>query len=505
MEKSRFITPNRIVIIALFLFSAMASAHAQTFLGTTGDKLWSNADNWLGGLKPTEMFSEVTVSADVIVDEDVNIGTLNNAGNHTLTVLAGKTLIVNVAIDWGDNDFILEDKAELFYSNPLKVGIKKAIKAFEEDSHLWNLIASPVREDVFPSTENGFITDPETRYVLYSFNENTAGWINFKETPFALENGKSYMYANALDTTLIFEGTTIGNQAECHLSYHAENGAYAGCNFIGNPLPCYAFLNRSYYILSEESNSIIAVANSETKSIAPCTGTILNSEGPDDNDVWFSYMPFFQYLGYQGYVEITVAKSEVPSLVLDQALLSFNEGDDLAKISLFDDAPKVYFTQNDKDLAIFSVDSVEVQPLRFKVKENGSYTMHIEPKGREVEYLHLIDNITGSNVDVLVHPDYTFTASTNDYSSRFKLVFKPDYGIEEFENQNFAFYSNGTIYINNVETQNVASLQIVDMKGRVIYQGDVSGNVSTNGWVPGVYILRLVTDRTVRMQKIVIK
>jgi len=257
--------------------------------------------------------------------------------------------------------------------------------------------------------------------------------------------------------------------------------------------------------LSEESNSLIAVANSETKSIAPCTGTILNSNGPDDHDVWFSHMPFYQYLGSQGYIEITVAKSNAPSLVLDHALLSFNEGDDLAKISLFDNAPRVYFTQNDKDLAILSVDSVEMQPMKFKVKENGSYTMHIEPKGREVEYLHLIDNITGSNVDILAHPDYTFTASTNDYSSRFKLVFKPDYGIEEFENQNFAYYSNGTIYINNVETQTVASLQIVDLTGRVIYQGDVSGNVSTNGWVSGVYVLRLITDHITRMQKIVIE
>ena len=145
-----------------------------------------------------------------------------------------------------------------------------------------------------PSTENGFLTEPETGYALYSFKENTADWINYKETPFALENGKSYLYANALDTTLLFEGTTMGYSAECNLSYHAANGAYAGCNFIGNPLSCDAFLNRSYYVLSEESNTLIAVPNSATRSVAPCTGIIVNSEDADDNNVLFSYMPFFQ-------------------------------------------------------------------------------------------------------------------------------------------------------------------------------------------------------------------
>ena len=495
------------VILAMLLFTTMAYVPAQTFLGTSGDGLWSNADNWLDGLKPTEMFSEVNISSDVIVDEDVSIGTLKNAGNHSLTVLTGKTLIVNVAIDWGDNDFILEDKAKLVYSSPIQVTVKKHITAYDEESHLWDLIASPIREDVIPSTENGFLTEPETGYALYSYNENTVEWINYKESPFAIEFGKSYLYANALDTTLTFEGTTIGYIAERQLAYHAENGAYAGCNFIGNPLPCDAFPNRSYYILSEESNTLIAVPNSASRPIEPCTGIIVNANAPDDTDILFHWIP---YLGHErhGYIEITVAKSDAPSLVLDHALLSFNEGDNLAKISLFEDAPKVYFTQNNKDMAILSVDSVEVQPLRFKVKENDSYIMHIEPKGREVEYMHLIDNITGSNVDLLANPNYTFTANTIDYASRFKLVFDPHYGVEEYENEPFAFVSNGRIHINDVEMCHGASLQMVDMTGRTVWSDTINGRdgVHTVSTIAsGIYLLRLNDGNTIRTQKIVIE
>ena len=508
MKKSRFTTLHRAVFLAVFLFTATVFAQAQTFLGTAGDQLWSNEDNWLNGLKPTGMFDEATISADVIVDEDVSIGTLNNSDNYSLTVLAGKTLIVNTAIHWGDNDFILEDKAQLIYSEPLQVTIKKNISAYDEDNHLWDLIASPIHEDVIPSTENGFLTDPETGYALYSFDENTVDWINYKENPFAIENGKSYLYANALDTTLLFEGTTIGYSAECNLSYHAGNGAYAGCNFIGNPLPCNAYLNRSYYVLSDESNSLIAVPNSATKSIAPCSGLILNSNGLDDNEVLFSYMPFFQYLSFQGYIEITVAKSNAPTSVLDQALLSFNEGDDLAKFSLFEDAPRVYFTNDSKDLGIFSIDSVIMQPLKFKAEKNGNYTLHFEISNNDLDYLHLIDNMTGDNIDLLTTPNYNFSANADDYASRFKLVFDPHYGVEENENVPFAYISNGRIYINDVETCHGASLQMVDMTGRTVWSETINnrdGVHTVSTMSPGIYVLRLNNGNTIRTQKLVIE
>ena len=511
MKKSRFTTLHRAVFLAVFLFTGLAFAQAQTFLGTTGDQLWSNEDNWLDGLKPTGMFDEATISADVIVDEDVSIGTLNNSDNYTLTVLAGKTLIVNTAIHWGDNDLILEDKAQLVYREPVQVTIKKNISAYDEDSHLWELIASPVREDVVPSTENGILTDPEEAYALYSFNDNTADWIDYKETPFALENGKSYLYANAFDTTLVFDGTTLGYSAECNLSYHAGNGAYAGCNFIGNPLPCNAYLNRSYFVLSDESNSLIAVPNSATRSVAPCSGIIVNSNGLDDSEVLFDYMPFFQYLGHQGYIEITVAKSEAPTLVLDQALLSFNEGDDLAKFSLFEDAPKVYFSNDNKDLGILSIDSVIMQPLKFKAEKNGNYTLHFEISNNDLDYLHLIDNMTGDNIDLLTTPNYSFSAKTTDYASRFKLVFDPHYGIEEdgpsTGSGTFAYYANGEIIINDVETCHGASLQMVDMTGRTVWSETINnrdGVHTVSTMSPGIYVLRLNDGNTIRTQKMVI-
>ena len=63
---------------------------------------------------------------------------------------------------------------------------------------------------------------------------------------------------------------------------------------------------------------------------------------------------------------------------------------------------------------------------------------HLDVVFYEVEFLQLIDNQTGSKTDLLATPDYTFSASSNDYPSRFKLVFDPHFGVGENEGVPFA-------------------------------------------------------------------
>ena len=126
----------------------------------------------------------------------------------------------------------------------------------------------------------------------------------------------------------------------------------------------------------------------------------------------------------------------------------------------------------------------------------------------DFSYLHLIDNMTGADVDLipllrgqggLTQPaTYTFTAKTTDYASRFKLVFSIC-GDADGDNEAFAFVNNGNIIINGEGT-----LQVVDVMGRVIVCTDVARNVSTQGMTPGVYVLRLIDGNVVRTQKIVI-
>ena len=139
----------------------------------------------------------------------------------------------------------------------------------------------------------------------------------------------------------------------------------------------------------------------------------------------------------------------------------------------------------------------------------------------DLDYLHLIDNLTGADVDLLSpagfplckggqggfnepqQATYTFTAKTTDYASRFRLLFSPICGDANGDNAPFAFVSNGEIVLIGDDASK-ASLQIIDMMGRVIRCTDVARNVSTSGMTSGVYVLRLIDGNSVRTQKIVI-
>ena len=137
-------------------------------------------------------------------------------------------------------------------------------------------------------------------------------------------------------------------------------------------------------------------------------------------------------------------------------------------------------------------------PVNFKAENNGSYTLSVNSNNVEFAYLHLIDNVTGADIDLLQTPSYSFEAKTTDYASRFKLVFATGNNSETF-----AFFSNGSFVINN---EGEAVLQLIDITGRIVRCESIDGcaNVSVNV-VPGIYMLRLVNGDNVKVQKVVVK
>ena len=107
--------------------------------------------------------------------------------------------------------------------------------------------------------------------------------------------------------------------------------------------------------------------------------------------------------------------------------------------------------------------------------------------------------MTGADVDLLETPGYTFEATTSDYASRFKLVFATGSSTED----SFAFYSNGNFIISN---EGEATLQVVDVTGRIMMSETVNGSASVNvNAAPGVYMLRLINGDNVKVQKVVVR
>ena len=158
---------------------------------------------------------------------------------------------------------------------------------------------------------------------------------------------------------------------------------------------------------------------------------------------------------------------------------------------------------------VFTQPGLDAANIRFACDEDAEFTMTWSTHNGAFSYLHLIDNMTGADIDCLTASEYRFTSRTSDYNSRFRLVF--DYtGIDDHEvpepvegPATFAYYANGEIHLTSTPDA-TAQLQIIDMTGRVIVSRDAARHVSTEGLAAGVYVLRLTDGNGTRTQKIIL-
>ena len=185
-------------------------------------------------------------------------------------------------------------------------------------------------------------------------------------------------------------------------------------------------------------------------------------------------------------------------IVIDRAIVRFGKGKSLPKFQMNPSHTKIYIPQDGKDYAIAVIarrndEAIQPteQPINFKTQENGTYTLTFSTENVDLDYLHLIDNLTGADIDLLSSrdcgsspamtvpcvnptnpnpetviagndpqsptPSYTFTAKTTDYASRFRLVFVC--GDANDDNETFAFINNGNIIVNgdDIKTQKIVN------------------------------------------------
>ena len=376
----------------------------------------------------------------------------------------------------------------------------------------WHFIASPLAESTAPTEIDDMLPAAGT-YDLYRFDQTEdAEWQNYKANSFTLANGQGYLYANVEDVNLIFKGTfNEGPSQEVSLTYDGT-ADFAGWNLVGNPFPYAATVSRSHYVMNEGGTAIEPVAVSAGGTIAACTGVMVKAEANETNPSVTFAQPTRQAVENKGLLHIAVADTEV----LDKAIVSFNAGDALEKFVFGASNATISIPQDGKDYAIATVGGTDIAryvstevPVNFKATKNGTYTLTVNVDNVELDYLHLIDNLTGADIDLLSSlrsngaMEYSFEAKTTDYASRFRLVFGANGDVCNPNDEAFAYYADGEIVIVG-DTFN-ASLQVVDMTGRVVVVSrDAACNVSTAGMTPGVYVLRLVNGDDVRTQKIVV-
>ena len=476
------------------------------FEGTENNQ-WANLNNWANSPETLPALGEAVVIAH---DCEINSNTtqfyvvVNNGFN--LTINEGATLTSQRITTEGNAQVIVEDGAQLkTMSEGVQATVKKNI-APHGDTDGWHFVSTSLASDVVPSTSNNIVSSTAGNYDLYLFDQSeNLEWRNYKVHGFNLENGKGYLYANGEENvSLEFTGTTNRNsQKEFGLAYDA-NAEFAGWNLVGNPYPCNVYADKSYYVLDESGSMIEPNTVSSSIAIAPCTGIMVKAETTDETVTFSKTAPETQGPN-NGSLQIAVAQANTRgNSIQDKAIVSFNAGDELEKFFFNEDNAKLYIQQGNRDFAIACSEKSGEMPLNFKAAKDGIYTFSVNPDNVDLDYLHLIDNLTGVDVDLLQTPAYSFTAKTTDYTSRFRLVFfANDASSDPASDAPFAFISNGSIVIIGAEAD--AVLQIVDMQGRIIVCCDAAHHVSTDGMTSGVYVLRLINGDDVKTQKIVIR
>ncbi len=388
---------------------------------------------------------------------------------------------------------------------PFHTYFTKDITHYTGTSDHYYLIASPVGE---VSPEN--VTDMlSSSYDLYYYDQTKEKeWVNYKPNPgntnlhpgFSLEPGKGYLYANSNDVTLKFIGApfTATEPFEVSLVYDAganQNTDLIGWNLVGNPFPVDAYIDRDFFYRTNLENTELETGSG---AIAPMEGVFVRATSADDNTLNFSTTAPSKS-GEQLIINLTQNRG----VSIDRAIVSFDEGEMLPKFMLNENNTKLYIPQGNHDYAVVRSAVQGELPLNFSASKNSTYTLSIDTENVEMNYLHLIDNMTGMDVDLLQTSSYTFEANLNDYESRFKLVFAAACEDVEGDSESFAFFSNGNWVINN---NGKATLQVIDVIGRILSSETVNGSVSTTiNVVPGVYMLRLVNGDNVKVQKVVVR
>ena len=456
----------------------------------------------------TEVTIEQTISTDIEEYSCVIVGdgavltfTGNNSGNS--------------------NNLIIEDGGQLILPDNATVAatLKKNTSASTGETkdaavNKWYAISTPVSGVAISS----FVpTAVGAKWNVYRYDEPTGYWNEYRSDntvepylePFiTLESGRGYLY-RATENNLAFAGNVNAGDEngevkyDLSYAYAGSNTDFKGFNLLGNPftheitwsnLVTTNVEDDGYYLLIEEEgvNQGKWSANPLKTAIAPMQAFLVQANNTGAKVTIKNHASSKgEMKGYNNDIMFAVKNGEQS----DEAYVLFKDGKGLNKVNHRNaEIPMLYVVNNGEKFAIADMNTdTKVINLGFEAKYIAKYTLSLKANGN-FSYLHLIDKLTGEDVDMLLEGEYSFMASPTDNPERFIVRLEYSEGSESSEV--FA-YQNGSDIIVSGEGE----LQVFDVMGRLVIQKHVNGVERIHAEAQGVYIFKL-NDKA---QKIVIR
>ena len=463
--------------------------------------------------------------------------------NYTITAPAvvnieenGLLSVEGLLFNTDPTQLVIKDGGQLKMPNKVRAGtIQKNIVGYvdaETNNGNYYLLGLPMNWSYDKAVASGMVgLFPNFGDVdVYHFSPNKDGeeWTNLKAYGdpeptiaaiyafFGSNVHMPYLYANKNDVLLSFateaidatDGFPATNVDEYESASRTGSYNFTGWNLIRNPYTCNAYLrsSRDFYRTNDNGDAIVLATDNVIK---PCEAVFVVVAAENDPEQSLNYpgvvlaQVYFTTTeptpaGNEGKLDVKVSRNNE---VADVARVRFNDGGMIGKMRFNQNATQLYFAQAGKDYSVVRSEGQGEMPVNFRAKENSTYTFSVDIENIEMDYLHLIDNMTGADVDLLATPSYSFEARTNDYESRFRLVFSGNDG-SSTGSETFAFFDGNNWVINN---EGEATLQVIDMMGRVISSEQINGSYNNSlNLSAGVYVLRLSNANAVKTQKIVV-
>lgn len=459
--------------------------------GTNLDKWSTVEDNW-------DSYTLSNNSGNVnIVNTTI---TANNDGDKAFAFDVCKKASYEAPVVTLDAESTINGRVELsggqFYPEQgVKVSLTKEIDPYDLENEIgWYTISAPFAIDRI---------NIESDYTLFRYDEKSAVWQNHKKHNFGIEVGRGYLYANleGNDLTLVGVANVYEDDYATSLTFESTAVELKGNHLLGNP---YTFDITGKHLAGDIADGFYQMAGNGawvpselTEEIAVGEGFLVQANSATEFAI--NKTATETRSADNGSLQINVAND----VYSDVAYVSFNEGVGLSKISHQNaNIPMVYVPVENNDYAIaYLGENVEEVPFSFEAKTMGTYTISVKAQNCEFSTLTLVDRFTGVETNLLFE-DYSFVAKSSDNSDRF--ILKLSRGTTDLEEEHFAYINNNGLIINNASGN--ATLQIFDVMGRPVSSHNVSGNanIAMESLTNGVYILRLIDDNNVRIQKVVI-
>jgi hypothetical protein len=536
--------------------TTVAGETNRTFQYPTGT--WTT-EGFSGNSTPGYLDSDEDPAAYIWTDEgtESNWGDANNwnpnqvpGPNTNVTIPSSKANIVIQATETADCHNLTVDGTLTIQSNATNTGsliingtvsgsgtmtMQRHIPAWTNNdpgqSDGWHLLGTPV------ATFNidGSPFDPGSLDDFYGWSETTWEWLNHKVgNPTQMEPGIGYLVAYQTTDTKDFTGT-FNNADVTHTNLSVTPTKGNGWHLLGNPFQsalhwtnaggtwnptnietgAKILQNRTYVdITADGANQYIPAnqgffvkATNTTNSI-----TIPAAERVHNSTAFYKSVP-------ANVLELAASDGINNTVrtwiqIMDDATAGFDEQYDMHFLGGMYQAPHLYSkiseTERLSTNRIAPIEESTTVQLAFKSFHDVQYTIKANLVASFESNLDLIleDTQEGVQINLRETPEYTFAATANELTERFKLHLLKATGIHEIGSADFNIYAHGgVIYLNGNKATN-AQIELFNTTGqrvfaRSIYMDGLTqiNPQLTTGW----YVVKVSAHEGVATQKVFIK